>query len=98
MRKAAQLDGRIVGTSSNLEEVRRMIIAGLGIGPLPIHVAAEDVKMGRLWQLPPNDAPPAVDVHLVWNPHQRLNRAEAELLRMLQRRLNELPFTARIYH
>ena len=36
IRAEARLDDRVVGVSSSLEEVRRMIVAGLGIGPLPI--------------------------------------------------------------
>ena len=39
MRAEAGLGDRIVGKSAHLEEVRRMIIAGLGVGPLPVHVA-----------------------------------------------------------
>lgn len=47
------LDYDIVGRSSQLEEVRRMIECGLGIGSLPIHVTKRDVASGRLWRLPP---------------------------------------------
>ncbi|MGV8984707.1 MAG: LysR family transcriptional regulator [Cypionkella sp.] len=97
MRAEAQLDARIVGTSANLEEVRRMIIAGLGIGPLPLHVVSEDVAMGRLWRLPPYDTPPAVDVHVVWNPKARTNRAEAALLAELIRHIDMTPPEARVY-
>ncbi|MGE0846254.1 MAG: LysR family transcriptional regulator, partial [Flavobacteriaceae bacterium] len=76
MRAEADLDDRIVGTSANLEEVRRMIIAGLGIGPLPVHAVRRDIEDGQLWQLPPYDRMPAIDVHVVWNPRARMNRAE----------------------
>ncbi|MGM0585762.1 MAG: LysR family transcriptional regulator, partial [Pseudomonadota bacterium] len=44
MRAAAGLDDRIVGASAHLEEVRRMILAGLGVGPLPLHVVSEAVE------------------------------------------------------
>ena len=54
-----------IGTSSHLEEVKRLIIAGFGFGPLPIHVVEDDVRAGRLWRLPPYDGAPMVDVHLV---------------------------------
>lgn len=97
MRTEAQLDARIVGTSPNLEEVRRMIVAGLGIGPLPIHVVREDVEMGRLWRLPPFDAPPHVDVHVVWNPNARTNRAETTLLAGLLDMIDTTPMDQRIY-
>ncbi len=80
MRVAAGLDQRIVGCSSNLEEVRRMIIAGMGIGPLPVHVMQRDVQDGLLWQLPPYADLPPIDVHVVYNRKTRLNRAESSLL------------------
>jgi len=76
LRAEANLEGRIVGVSSHLEEVRRMIIAGLGIGPLPVHVVERDVRDGRLWQLPPYEDPPAIDIFVVTNPRMRWSQAE----------------------
>ncbi|MEM5580837.1 LysR family transcriptional regulator [Roseibium sp. AS2] len=97
MRAEADLEDRVVGTSANLEEVRRMIIAGLGVGPLPVHVAGRDVRDGLLWQLPPYDALPEIDVHVVWNPKAKLNRAEKALLGMLLARIRETPIEERTY-
>ena len=97
MRAEARLGDRIVGTSSHLEEVRRMIVAGLGIGPLPLHVARGDVEAGLLWQLPPFDRPAEIDVHVVWNPRARLNRAEAAFLSELLARIDATPIEARTY-
>jgi DNA-binding transcriptional LysR family regulator len=95
MRAEMELDGRIVGTSAHLEEVRRMIIAGLGVGPLPIHAVAEDVAAGRLWRLPPYETPPAIDVHVVWNPAARANRAEEAMREALLERIEATPIEAR---
>lgn len=97
MRATAQLEERRVATSTNLEEVRRMIICGLGIGSLPLHIAQGDVERGMLWRLPPYDDPPAVDVYLVWNPRSHFNRAELGLLTALQKRIEETPFEQRNY-
>lgn len=97
LRAQAQLDERVVGVSSNLEEVRRMIVAGLGLGPLPVHVAQRDLEAGLLWRLPPYDAPPAIDVYVVSNPRSRLNRAEARFLAMLHQRIETTPFPERDY-
>lgn len=88
---------RITGTSSNLEEVRRMIIAGLGIGPLPVHVAQRDVQDGLLWQTPPYEDLPPVDVHLVWNPRSVMNRAETILLDMIRDAIEANPIEERTY-
>lgn len=97
MRAQAELDERVVGVSSNLEEVRRMIIAGLGIGPLPIHVVRRDVDDGLLWRLPPYETPPAIDIFVVTNPSTRFNRAEKSLLALLKERIAVIPFEERDY-
>ncbi len=97
MRAEADLDDHVVATSSHLEEVRRLIIAGLGVGPLPIHVVRRDVADGLLWRLPPYEDPPAIDVHVVHNPKARMNRAEAAMLAELVDRIEATPLSERTY-
>lgn len=97
MRAEAQLDDQVVGTSAHLEEVRRMIVAGLGVGPLPIHVVRRDIEDGLLWRIPPYDDPPAIDVHVVWNPKAGMNRAEQALLAALLDRIERTPIEERTY-
>ncbi|MET3581769.1 DNA-binding transcriptional LysR family regulator [Mesorhizobium robiniae] len=98
LRSEAKLDAEVVGVSSSLEEVRRMIVAGLGIGPLPLHVARRDVADGLLWWLPPYQAPPAIDIFLLVNPDNTLNRAEKALLSGLQALIAATPLEDRIYN
>lgn len=88
--------GRVVGASANLEEVRRMIVCGLGIGPLPDHIAARDVADGELWELPPYEGVAPVNVHLIWNPQAKLNRAETAFLHALQTEVADLPVERRL--
>ncbi|MEO1190773.1 MAG: LysR family transcriptional regulator [Pseudomonadota bacterium] len=97
LRANAGLDRTIVAVSPSLEEVRRMIVAGIGIGPLPLHIVADDMKAGRIWRLPPYDDPPEIDIWLIWNPAAKLNRAEAGLLAALRRGLDALPQEERTY-
>ncbi len=97
LRQQHLLDLRIVGQSSHLEEVRRMIQCGLGIGPLPIHVVARDLRDGLLWRLPPYVREPAVDIHLVSNPRQRLGRAETLFVEALQAAIAATPLERRTY-
>jgi len=85
------------GLSSNLPEVRRMIVANIGIGALPMHVARKDVQSGLLWQVPPYKSLPAVDIHLLTNARRSLNRAEQALLDMLNAELDRLPLGERTY-
>ncbi len=97
VRATAELDQHAVGRSSHLEEIRRMTIAGLGIGALPVHVVARDVEDGLLWRLPPYENPPAIDVHMVWNPSARLNRAEEAFLKILSEQIDLSPLEQRTY-
>ncbi|MCC5988996.1 MAG: LysR family transcriptional regulator [Pararhodobacter sp.] len=97
MRASAHIDGRMVATSSSLEEVRRMIVCGLGIGSLPLHIARTDEANGLLWRLPPYHDPPAIDIYLTWNPRAHFNRAEAGMLAMLRNMIDTTPMAARDY-
>lgn len=97
LRARANFIGSPVGVSNNLEEVRRMVIAGLGIGPMPIHVVARDVADGLLWRLPPYEDPPAVDVSVVRHPANRLSRAEAAFWNLLSDRIARTPLDKRTY-
>ncbi|MBC2887215.1 LysR family transcriptional regulator [Ochrobactrum sp. CM-21-5] len=97
LRSEAKLSPDVVGTSSSLEEVRRMIVSGLGIGPLPVHVARRDIVDGQLWRLPPYDDPPAIDVYLAINAEKNQNRAEKALLSILQTLIAGMPIEERIY-
>ncbi|MCP3970085.1 MAG: LysR family transcriptional regulator [Rhodobacteraceae bacterium] len=96
-RQKHKLDHEMIGHSTHLEEVRRMIVCGLGIGPLPIHVVTRDVRNGNLWRLPPYKSPPRVDIHLVTNPAKRFSRAEAKFVQTLQSRLASIPIAERVY-
>lgn len=97
LREQVELDGRITGLSSNLEEVRRMIIANLGIGPLPIHVVRRDVEDGLLWRLPPYEEPPMIEIYVVRNPKARLNRAEERFTDALLAKIAATPLEERTY-
>lgn len=97
MRAQVALGQKITGVSSHLEEVRRMIVAGLGVGPLPMHVAARDVRDGQLWQVPPYDDLPAIDVYLVWSERAAKNRAEQILLDGILKAVENTPMEDRSY-
>ena len=97
LRKQYELGQQIVGQSQHLEEVKRMIMCGLGIGPLPVHVIERDVRDGLLWRLPPYDDPPAVDIHLVTNPRKRYNQAETHFIEALRSKIENQPISERTY-
>nr|WP_320142697.1 LysR family transcriptional regulator [uncultured Cohaesibacter sp.] len=97
LRARVQAATRWHGVSSNLVEVRRMIVANIGIGALPVHVARRDVERGLLFQLPPYENLPPVDVYLVSNPKRRASEAEAEFLRLCHERIFSLPLGERTF-
>lgn len=97
MRAELGLSDHLVGSSPNLEEVRRMISAGLGIGPLPVHVARPDVEAGYLWRLPPYENLPRIEVNVAWNPKAKLNRAEKAFLDLLLKKIAATPASQRDY-
>ena len=97
LRAKAEFDRHIAGMSSNLEEIRRMVIAGLGVGALPVHVVERDVKDSVLYRLPPFTGLPPIKIWLVRHPGASLNHAEREFLRMLTDRIDTTPIAERTY-
>lgn len=97
LRQQEEFTGPVIGTSSHLEEVKRLIIAGFGFGPLPIHVVEDDVRHGLLWRLPPYENPPEIVVYLVYDPNARRSRAEALLLERLLTQMDATPLERRTY-
>ncbi len=85
------------GVSSSLNEIRRMIMAGIGIGALPVHVAHLDVAAGHLRQLPPYADLPGTSVYLISNPARRFTEAEAAFLAQIQTAVAAIPSDERTY-
>lgn len=97
LRERARLAPGPRGVSANLPEVRRMIVANIGIGALPVHVAARDVGLGLLRQLPPHDRLPAIDIHLVTNPRRQMSAPEAALRTAFTDLIERESLSARTY-
>ncbi|MES1949513.1 LysR family transcriptional regulator [Salinisphaera sp. S4-8] len=68
--------GRLAASSSNLEEVCRLIMCGYGIGFLPEGAFRRETENGMLRKLPPEEGLADVDIHLLWNSQRPLRAAE----------------------
>ncbi|MDY7580492.1 LysR family transcriptional regulator [Pseudomonas sp. CCI3.1] len=79
--------GRIVASSPSLDEIRRLVGAGYGIGCLPEHIVAADVLAEEVWRLPPWEGVIDVNVYLLWNREQKMTRAESVFLERFQQML-----------
>ncbi|PJM87241.1 LysR family transcriptional regulator [Achromobacter ruhlandii] len=87
--------GRIVGTSPHIEEVRRMVVAGIGLSFLPEHLIVPDVVNGELRRLPPNESVAEIDVFLTWHRQRKLSAAETAYLEAFERHELRTPLAAR---
>lgn len=85
------------GVSSSLNEIRRMIMANVGIGALPLHVAAQDVAAGLIRQLPPFDDLPMVEIYLLSNPARRQSEAEVKFLEAVEQSVSQVDLADRTY-
>ena len=97
LREQALMKPELKGVSSNLPEVRRMIMSNIGIGALPVHVANRDVTLGNLWQLPPYKQLPSVDICMITNIKRSQNPAERTFIQMLEDVIDKNPREARTY-
>lgn len=98
LRERAKLAPEPRAISANLLEVRRMIVAGLGVGALPEHVAREDVERGLLWPVLPQHQLRETDVHVVTNPKRSLDGAERIFMRELRQMMADNQLEERTYH
>lgn len=85
------------GVSSSLNEIRRLIMANVGIGALPLHVARQDVAAGHIRQLPPYEDLPEVSIYLISNPARRYSEAELAFLSMIETEISRFDIAERTY-
>lgn len=84
-RAANSFSGRLVASTSNLDELIRLIESGFGIGALPRHIVM-NAKGARLFELTPSVSI-KVEIHFVINKHKVLDAAEQAFVNALRSRL-----------
>lgn len=97
LRDRARLAPGPRGVSANLPEVRRMIIANIGIGALPVHIAERDVALGLLRRVPTQGAAAAIDIFMLSNPRRKPTAPEGALLARFHAMIDETPIAERTY-
>ncbi len=75
-----------VGSSPHMEEVRRMIIAGIGVGILPVD-ATRGVAEDEIWQIPLLEDSLGADAYFLRNPDMELGGAERAFLTIFENEL-----------
>lgn len=85
------------GVSSSLNEIRRLIMANIGIGALPLHVAQQDVDAGRIRQIPPYEDLPQISIYLISNSARRFSEAETAFLSAIKADMSSIGIAERTY-
>ncbi|PQZ64420.1 LysR family transcriptional regulator [Achromobacter sp. MYb9] len=88
--------GRIVASSTQHDEVKRLLIAGFGIGCLPEHSVQADLAQGRLWRLPPGEGVCSVELHLLWHRDAPSTPAEAAFLKHFRDYIDDYSMAERL--
>lgn len=65
LRRRYRLGSRVSGLAEDINEARRLIVQGVGIGFLPVLAAEDEVARGRLWPLLHADFEPSYDIFLL---------------------------------
>lgn len=91
LRESVGLGCHVSGSSPNLEEVRRMIVSGLGIGILPLTSVKNEVETGQLWPLRISEYAIGADVFLVSKPKAELSGPERRFRAVLEELLQIYP-------
>jgi DNA-binding transcriptional LysR family regulator len=65
LRRRYRLGGRVSGLAEDINEARRLIVQGVGIGFLPILSAQDEADRGRLWPMLHADTEPVYDIFLL---------------------------------
>lgn len=76
--------GKLAAISSNEEEVRRLILAGVGFGTLSVEGAKLFVDQGLLWQLPPYENLPFAHIYLTTPENSPLSEVEMRFISILR--------------
>lgn len=65
LRRRYRLGTQVSGLAEDINEARRLILQGIGIGFLPILAAENEVAQGRLWPILHADFEPSYDIYLL---------------------------------
>lgn len=65
LRRRYRLGTQVGGLAEDINEARRLILQGIGIGFLPVLAAEDEVARGRLWPILHADAEPSYDIFLL---------------------------------
>jgi DNA-binding transcriptional LysR family regulator len=94
-RRDAKPHGVSVSTrfeTDDMDAAHAATLAGLGLAVLPLYVAADDLRHGRLVRLFPEHAVlPDIGIYLVWIPNRTIPLRVRVLIKLLEKRFKPVP-------
>lgn len=84
LRDGLGIGRRITASSHDLGEIRRMIIAGIGIGILPVDSVGPELASGNIWRLHLSDHVLGADVFLVFTDSGELSIPEKRFVEAVE--------------
>ncbi len=91
LRRRYGLGTRTAGVAEDVNEARRLILCGVGIGFLPEPVVRDEVKSGALWPLLHADFQPSCDIFLLARAEPARDTATQLFIDEVFRRIRALP-------
>ncbi|WP_232492693.1 LysR family transcriptional regulator [Novosphingobium kaempferiae] len=91
LRRRYRLGTRVTGLAEDINEARRLILCGVGIGFLPIPAVRTEVERGALWPLLHADFEPSYEIFLLARAEPERNTATQLFIDEVFRRLRALP-------
>ncbi|VWX54292.1 LysR family transcriptional regulator [Novosphingobium sp. 9U] len=87
LRRRYRLGTRVSGLAEDINEARRLIVQGVGLGFLPIPAVEDDVAKGRLWPLLTSETEPTYDIYLLARAEPSRDTATQLFLDEVMRRI-----------
>jgi DNA-binding transcriptional LysR family regulator len=84
LRDSTGIGRTVSGTSGDFAEVCRMIVAGLGIGVLPVHAVTREIAEEALWQIDLPGADLRADLYFLHDPDRHMTAAEQTFLNVVR--------------
>lgn len=91
LRRRYRLGTRVIGLAEDINEARRLILCGVGIGFLPMPAVRTEVERGALWPLLHADFEPSYEIFLLARAEPERNTATQLFIDEVFRRLRAQP-------
>lgn len=91
LRRRYRLGTRVAGLTGDMNEARRLILCGVGMGFLPTPVVSAEIERGALWPLLHTDFEPSYDIFLLARAEPERNTATQLFIDEVFRRIRAQP-------